>query len=66
MPSLDQDKEWSFTPNPKYKVGDLVSGGDVVGYVFENDLFNEHRIMLPPKVYGRIKEVMPKGNYTVS
>jgi len=66
VPSLDQVKEWEFTPNPKYKIGDLITGGDVIGSVFENDLFNEHRIMMPPKVYGRIKEIMPKGNYTVS
>lgn len=65
VPSLDQNKEWHYTPNPKYKVGDLITGGDVLGYTFENDLFSEHRIMVPPKVYGRIVEIMPKANYTV-
>lgn len=59
VPSLDQVKEWEFTPNHKLKIGDLLTGGDVIGTVFENDLFNEHRIMMPPKVYGRIKEIMP-------
>ena len=63
---LDQNKAWDFTPTTKFKVGDLVTGGDVIGTVFENDLFSEHRIMVPPKVYGRIKEIMPKGQYTVS
>lgn len=66
VPSLDQHKEWEFTPNGNYKVGDIVTGGDVIGSVWENDLFAEHRIMIPPKVYGRIKEIMPRGNYTVS
>lgn len=47
-------------------MGDVVTGGDVVGFTYENDLFNEHRIMIPPKVFGRIKEIMPKANYTVS
>jgi V-type H+-transporting ATPase subunit A len=28
--------------------------------------FSEHRIMMPPKTYGRVKEVMPKGMYTVA
>jgi V-type H+-transporting ATPase subunit A len=65
VPSLDQHKEWEFTPNPKYKPGDVITGGDMIGSVYENELFNEHRIMIPPKVYGRIKEIMPKGNYTV-
>ena len=44
----------------------MVTGGDIIGTVFENDLFSEHRIMIPPKVYGRIVEVMPTGSYTVS
>jgi len=65
VPSLDQDKEWEFTPAAGKKPGDLVSAGDVIGTTYENDLFNEHRIMMPPKTYGRLVEVMPKGNYTV-
>jgi len=43
-----------------------VAAGDVIGTVFENDLFNTHKIMVPPKMYGKVKEVMPKGMYTVS
>lgn len=66
VPSLDQDKEWTFTPNPNLKVGDLVTGGDVLGSVFENDLFAEHRIMVPPKMFGKVVEIMPKANYAVS
>ena len=66
VPSLDQHKLWEYTPNSTLKVGDLVTGGDVLGYVFENDLFAEHRIMVPPKMYGRIKEIMPKAAYSVS
>lgn len=66
VPSLDQNKMWDFTPGGKLKAGDLITGGDVIGTTFENDLFNEHRIMIPPKMYGRIVEMMPKGMYTVS
>ena len=65
LPSLDQDKLWDYKPKG-LKPGDLVAGGDMLGSCFENDLFNEHRIMMPPKVYGRVKEVMPAGQYTVS
>jgi V-type H+-transporting ATPase subunit A len=65
LPSLDQHKEWSFNPSG-IKVGDLIGGGDILGTTFENDLFNEHRIMVPPKVYGKVTEVQPAGNYTVS
>lgn len=50
VPCLDQVKEWEFTPLQKWKAGDLIAAGDVIGTVFENDLFNEHRIMMPPKM----------------
>lgn len=66
VPCLDQDKEWTFTPNKNLKVGDLITGGDVLGTTFENDLFAEHRIMVPPKLYGKITEIQPKANYHVS
>ena len=64
VPNLDREKEWDFTPQ-NIKVGDVVSGGDVVGTVFENGLFKNHYIMVPPNVYGRVKTVVKKGNYTV-
>ena len=65
VPSLDQTKEWEFIPE-KLKVGDLLTGGDKIGKVFENDLFPNHLIMLPPNAHGRVKEIMPAGNYTVN
>ena len=63
---LDQEKEYFFTPNNRLSVGMDLSEGDCVGEVFENDLFSKHIIMVPPKVSGRIVEVMPQGMYTVS
>lgn len=66
VPSLDQNTHWEFTPSAKLKPGDLITGGDVIGSTYENDLFNVHKIMIPPKIYGRVKEVMPLGSYTVS
>ena len=57
-------KEWSFNPS-KLKSGSLITGGDVIGIVRENDLFSEHRILLPPKAKGRIVEIQPVGNYTI-
>ena len=64
VPSLDMKKEWSFTPS-KLKSGTLITGGDVIGIVHENDLFAEHRILLPPKAKGRVVEIQPSGSYTV-
>ena len=31
VPALDRDKKWAFTPVPSFKVGDLVTGGDIYG-----------------------------------
>jgi len=65
VPSLDQDKEWHFSPDSNLKPGAIVVGGDFLGTCFENDLFNEHKIMAPPKIQGRIVEVMPEGQYNL-
>ena len=50
IPPLDHDKLWHFVPNSEIKEGSLIFGGDIYGSVFENNLFNQHKIMLPPKV----------------
>lgn len=50
LPCLDQDKLWEFTPNKNIKVGSMISGGDILGYVNENTLFQDHKIMADPKV----------------
>jgi V-type H+-transporting ATPase subunit A len=43
------NRDWEFHPSPKVKVGSMVGGGDIYGQVFENNLFDEHKIMLPPR-----------------
>jgi len=65
LPCLDQTKEWDFKPNADLKIGDLISGGDVLGYVRENTLFQNHKIMAEPKASGRIVELFPAARYTV-
>ena len=42
-----------------------MSGGDIYGHVFENPLFNEHKILLPPKAKGKIVDIAPEGDYTI-
>ena len=61
---MDQDKTWEWNP-ADLNIDDIVSGGDILGYCYENALFNEHKIMVPPKGNGRIKEIVEAGNYTV-
>ncbi|MFP3880472.1 MAG: V-type ATP synthase subunit A, partial [Dehalococcoidia bacterium] len=58
---LPRDKKWEFTP--KVKVGDSVSQGDIIGVVPETHLI-EHRIMVPPRIKGTVKDIR-KGDYTV-
>merc|ERR1719222_999937 len=38
VPNLDRDKQWDYSPL-NVKVGDLVTGGDIVGIIAENGLF---------------------------
>jgi len=40
-------------------------GGDIFGTAYENNLFDEHRILLPPKAKGRITFLAPEGNYGI-
>ena len=61
--ALDQEKKWHFTPMKKN--GDKVQGGDVIGSVKETSIII-HKIMIPPKISGKIKSIKENGEYTVS
>ena len=39
----------------------MVTGGDILGGCFENNLFDEHRIILPPRAKGKITYIAPDG-----
>ncbi|KAH0793886.1 V-type proton ATPase catalytic subunit A [Histomonas meleagridis] len=62
--ALNMDRQWPFVPNDKLKVGDPLTGGDIVGYVQETSLIR-HQIMLPPKAHGTLKWLAESGSYTV-
>eukprot|EP00355_Strombidium_rassoulzadegani_P010178 CAMPEP_0168619442 /NCGR_PEP_ID=MMETSP0449_2-20121227/6603_1 /TAXON_ID=1082188 /ORGANISM="Strombidium rassoulzadegani, Strain ras09" /LENGTH=588 /DNA_ID=CAMNT_0008660375 /DNA_START=67 /DNA_END=1833 /DNA_ORIENTATION=+ len=66
LPCLDQNKLWDFVPSQELRVGDLITGGDIIGTVNENTLFKSHKIMADPKSNGRVVEVFNEGQYTVS
>ena len=61
VPALDREKKWKFIPG--VKAGDTVSGGDVLGAVRETDVVL-HKIMVPPKMSGTVKEIS-EGEFTV-
>lgn len=62
MHALPRDKKWKFIPIKK--VGDYVTGGDIIGVVPETPLV-EHKIMVPPGIDGEIIEIADEGMYTV-
>ena len=61
VPALNREKKWAFTPT--VKKGDKVSGGDVIGTVQETSAVL-HKIMVPPKMAGTVKEIQ-SGEFTV-
>jgi vacuolar-type H+-ATPase catalytic subunit A/Vma1 len=61
IPALDIEKLWDYTTTDDWKVGDIVTGGDVIGTVYENGLFKVHRIMIPPNIKGKISKIMESG-----
>ena len=54
IPALSREKQWVF--EPCVKEGDRVYGGDVIGYVQENEVV-KHKIMLSPEIGGIVKEI---------
>lgn len=61
VPSLNREKKWEFKATAK--VGDEVSGGDVLGTVQETSVV-EQKIMVPPYMKGKVKSIQ-EGEFTV-
>lgn len=61
IPALPRGKKWDFVP--KVKKGEEVAAGDILGTVAETVLI-EHRIMVPPDLFGEIVEIK-KGSFTI-
>ena len=61
VPALDREKKWDFTAVAK--AGDPLIGGDVLGTVQETPSIL-HKIMMPPKMSGTVKEIK-SGSFTV-
>lgn len=62
IPSLNREKKWEFVATAK--VGDSVTGGDIIGTVQETEIVI-HQIMVPNGLLGTIKSIS-SGNYTVT
>ena len=59
--AVDKDKKWQF--NATATVGQKVTGGDIIGFVRENEVV-EHKIMIPHGVEGEITQIT-SGEFTV-
>lgn len=62
VPSLNKETKWTFKPT--LAAGADVKGGDVIGEVQETSAILQ-KIMLPPKVEGKLVSIVPEGQYTV-
>lgn len=61
VPPLPEEKLWDF--EPAVSEGAEVTGGDIIGTIQETIVVN-HKIMVPPDVKGRVKEIK-KGSFTI-
>ena len=62
-PALDRKKTWRFVP--KVKIGQKITGGDVLGDVPESVLVTQ-RILVPPNVAGTVKSIVKESEYHVT
>ena len=62
VPKLNRQKKWAFTPVAK--VGDELTGGDVLGTVQETPAVL-HRIMVPPRMSGTLEWIY-SGEATIT
>ncbi len=63
VPNLPRDKKWHFVP-AKGINKEKLQEGDIIGSVMETSLI-EHKILVPPGIHGRVKEIRPEGDYTI-
>ena len=61
VPALDRQKKWKF--EPRVKVGDEVTAGDILGVVQETVVV-EHRIMVPNGMKGKVTKI-ESGEHTI-
>ncbi|XP_075591076.1 V-type proton ATPase catalytic subunit A-like [Dermatophagoides farinae] len=63
--SLNTTKLYPWFPSESIKLGDTLSGGDIIGFMEENSLFKKHMIMIPPKISGKLVMLKPAGTFNI-
>ncbi len=62
VPSLDRKKKWEFKPSAKK--GAELKAGDFLGEIQETEVIR-HKIMVPPRIGGVVKDIAKEGKYTI-
>jgi V/A-type H+-transporting ATPase subunit A len=62
IPGLDHKKIWDFEPS--VKVGDKVTGGDILGEIPETPTV-DFKLIVPPNINGKLEFIAKRGDYTV-
>ena len=62
IPAINREIEWSFEATAK--VGDIVTVGDILGVIQENEVV-QHRILVPHGVSGKITK-LASGKFTIT
>merc|ERR1711865_505120 len=60
VPCLSRTQCWTFSPG-NFREGQPISGGDIVGTVYENEIIDTHKILCPPNVYGVVSKINTTG-----
>jgi len=59
IPCLTRETRWTFSCY--VKEGQPISGGDIIGVVYENEIIDQHKILCPPNVYGTVTKINASG-----
>mmetsp|Transcript_11695 Transcript_11695/g.17971 ORF Transcript_11695/g.17971 Transcript_11695/m.17971 type:complete len:627 (+) Transcript_11695:92-1972(+) len=62
VPRLSRTAAWQYSPAAGLREGQPISGGDIFGEVFENEIIHSHKIMCPPNVYGTVSKIHGAAN----
>ncbi len=62
IPGLDHKKMWDFEPS--VKVGDKVTGGDILGEIPETPTV-DFKLLVPPNIKGKLEFIAKRGDYTI-
>ncbi len=60
--ALPRTKQWHFIP--QIKPDDKLHGGESLGILKETPLI-DHHVLVPPQTSGRVKEIVPEGDYSI-